>query len=65
MGKRNKYMKKILLNLEDKKAFEKHWGKKCKEYAPLCATCVAWLSFESLRDLYLITDSLHFNKKVE
>lgn len=31
-----------------RKWMEKHWGKRCKEYAGGCPCCEAWDSFDSI-----------------
>lgn len=43
-----------MLNLTRKRML-KDWGKKCKSYAPLCGSCVAWHAWETLEDLYEVT----------
>lgn len=40
------------MNLLTKKQFVKDWGKKCKDFAPLCVCCIAWHAYETLCDLY-------------
>ena len=35
-----------------KQKLKKDWGVKCKEFSPLCATCLIWRAFETIDELY-------------
>jgi len=35
-----------------KKKIEKDWGKKCKDFSPLCVVCLIWRAFETIELLY-------------
>lgn len=39
-----------------KKQFTSDWGPKCKDFAPLCASCIAWHAYLTLVDLYQIKE---------
>ena len=47
-------MKKELKTI--KKYINKNWGKKCKDFSCLCATCIAWRAFETLEELSKVGD---------
>lgn len=44
-------MPKELKNL--KKYILKHYGKRCKEYAPLCAVCEVWRAYDLFVWIYI------------
>jgi hypothetical protein len=45
---------------EFEKYLIKHWGKQCKNFSALCATCLVWQSFNNIKSLedtkYHLTD---------
>jgi hypothetical protein len=47
----------------DKKSFEKDWGKRCKDYSPLCAICSVWHAWDILMDLYSLKVDKHWGNK--
>ncbi|MFA6268946.1 MAG: hypothetical protein WCW13_02440 [archaeon] len=32
------------------KELKKNFGKKCEDYNPLCATCIMWHAYETLKE---------------
>lgn len=47
-----------------KKYLTKNWGKKCKDYSALCATCQVWRAFEEIESLDEIKGHLTNWKKI-
>lgn len=37
---------------ELKKEVTKNFGRRCKDYSPLCGTCIAWNAYDTLQYLF-------------